>query len=274
MDLHPIEIDVLLQRPIPVHIRHPESDVIGIAAGGSANTVILDRDPAESPVGRKIDIWFKGYEFTQTCTAYDASMLMATVDPPWSPVLDDGSFVAPVAGNTYVIEVVEIINLPRLGLDGLLPWLDEITAERQKNLRDSAKQVGIDKKDQLDVEFSIRNNAKAVVSDLNVPVQTPAGVRRILSLSLAKTGLPAAKQSEVLEYLMAAGYVAHNLARNLSTLYSTGERRPEPKAAQLEQAKKTFPGLKLGDAPNPTPGPEASQNLPGQDTNTTGSLSL
>lgn len=241
--MDPIEFDVVLQLPIPVAVRWADQDEDGLAAGGGADTIILDTDPALSPIGKKIDVWVKGVEFTRKVVAYEPATRTVRVDAPWSAVFADGSFVRPELGSPYAIEVVEIIHLPRLGADGLIPWLDEITEQRREGLRKGIKRAGISGRELAAAEASVELNARAVMTDLNVPVQTPAGIRRVLQLSLARTALPPERQALVLEKLLASGFVAHNLASRLSTLFSTRERRPAPRADLMAEAAAAFPGI-------------------------------
>lgn len=284
MTLPPVDIDVILQLPIPIYIRWPDSDIVGIAAGGDKDKIVLDRAPDINPIGSLISIWPDGVEHERKISDWNADTLTVTVSHPWAMIAEatpatihnpgtPAEFLIPKEGTTYAIQVKEKIDLPRLGVEGLLPWIDEITIQRQNEFRDAAKVVGIDKKEQLDIEFAARMNLKAVPADLDLPLRRPEGIRRVLTMSLAKTSLPTEKQSRVLEHLMlspAAGLIV--LA--LSSLYFNSERRAEPKeaakAAALAAARKIFRGLK-DDTTNPTPGPaEISQPASGQDTTTTG----
>lgn len=167
---------------------------------------------------------------------------------------------------------IETINLPRLGVDGLLPWLAEISAERKAQFRASYKDLKLDKRQLADAEFSAEVNTKAVISDLNVPAQTPEGVRRILSLSLAKTLLMPERQSAALEQILASGYVAYGLATRLSSLFATGERRP-PKPDPAQAAAKMFPGINPSGDAGPLADGESGQNSTDPASLTTGSAS-
>ena len=178
---------IFCNAPSPSPCGWPDEDVVGVAQGGGINSIVLHGDPGIPIVGKTIDVWIAGpngftAELSRQIIAYDPENFTATVSPPWSDTFADGTFIAPAKGITYAIEVTELVELPRLGADGLLPWLDEMTAERQASLRESLKAAGMDKREQVDTEFSIRQNAKAVISDLNVPSQRPEGVRRILKI--------------------------------------------------------------------------------------------
>lgn len=144
----------------------------------------------------------------------------------------------------------ELIDLPRLGTDDLIPWLDEITAERRDSFRKAIKTAGVMKQDLVQAEFAAEQNAKAVMTDLNAPSQRPAGIRRLLAMSLAMTTLPADKQASILGYLMRSSYTSLNLATRLSGLFWTGETRPTP-PDPAEEAKKVFPGINQGGPANP-----------------------
>lgn len=241
--MEPIEIDVVLQLPIPIAMRWPDQDIVGAAIGGGAETIILPQvDPMW--VGMKIDVWVGGVEFRRKVTAVDPVNRVVTVNEPWSPVLKDGSRVMPTAGCPFRVEMAEIINLPRLGIDGLLPWLSEVTEERREAVRKGIKLAGITGRELAAAQASVEMNAPAVVTDLNIPVQTPAGIRRVLQLSLAKTTLAPERQAIVLEKIMAWGFDAANLAYRLSTLFYNYERRPAPEVDKLAEAAAAFPGIR------------------------------
>lgn len=244
--MDPIEIDVVLQLPIPVAIRWPDQDITGRVTGGGDDTVILPDDPPFPLAGREITVWFQETaDFTKKVTAYDPATKTATVNAPWSDEYATGKRIQPTAGMPYAIKVVEVIELPRLGVEGLIPWLDDITRERRAALREGIKKAGVTGRELAAAEASAEMNTPAVVTDLNVPVQTPAGIRRILQLSLAKTNLPPDRQAVVLERLLATGATSVYLANRLSGLFVTNERRPAPKLDVLAEAKAAFPGLNL-----------------------------
>lgn len=245
--MEPIEIDVVLQLPIPVAIRWPDQDATGRIVAGGTDTVVLPSDVSTSLAGRSISVWMRDVEFIRKIVGYDTETRTVRVDNPWSPTLPDGTSLIPSVGSIFAIEISEVIELPRLGVDGLIPWLDDITRERREALRAGIKQAGITGRELAASFASVEMNAPAVITDLNVPIRTPAGVRRVLALSLAKTNLPQDKQSRVLEALIGSGHEAVNLASRISTLFYTGERREAPKVDALAEAKAAFPGIKIAD---------------------------
>lgn len=181
----------------------------------------------------------------------------------------------PITVNITVEDgTVEKYQLPRLGVDGLIPWLDEITAQRRDSLRKAIESMKLDPRQKLDAEFTIEQNTRAVISDLNIPALTPQGTRRILAMSLSMTGLPADKQQSILAALMGNAGTANNLAGRLSTLFATTEQRPPAPTDQEKAAaaaKEAFPGIKpinVG-AENPT-GAGAGPNTPDPVSTTTG----
>jgi hypothetical protein len=79
----------------------------------------------------------------------------------------------------------ETFLLPRLGVDGLIPWLDEMTEERRAVSRAIVSKMKLNAMDAQRAEKSIQLNDVAVIGDLTGPVQRPAGMRRVIALSLA-----------------------------------------------------------------------------------------
>lgn len=141
----------------------------------------------------------------------------------------------------------EIINLPRLGVDGLLPWLVEETDRRRAAGRIAIKRAGVSSADMWRVEKAVELD-EAIVSDLTVPIQTPPGIERVLKLSLAMTDLSDERKAQVLKVLKGTAFIAHNLAKELSTLFVA---QPEFVAQRPAPPKK--PHNPLADRGSETP---------------------
>lgn len=175
---------------------------------------------------------------------------------------------------------IETIEFPRLGVDGLLPWLDELTAERYKAYMAEIEAANIkDPRTIIEAKYAARVNTKAVVVDLNGPVQTADGSRRVLKMSLAMTDLPKDKQATIISQVTKSADVAYTLACRLSTLFSMNEQRPErtnPTASVMQVAKAAFPGMNPmpgqtgGDAAGPLDVAESGPNTPDPATISTG----
>lgn len=178
-------------------------------------------------------------------------------------------------------DTLETVSLPRLGTDGLLPWLNEITAERRENFRKSYANLKLDPRQMTDAEFTA-NNLQGVIRDLAVPIQTPKGIRRVISMSLAmstaytqkadESGVPSgpkspiepSRQKEIEDALVFNNAFASILAEKLSTLFNTDETRVRPAQDQkdkaIEEAAKNFPGATVA-GPLPAGG-ESGPNTP------------
>lgn len=122
----------------------------------------------------------------------------------------------------------EVIPLPRLGVDGLAPWIDELTLQRRTD--DTAALDKIRKKfnkmEELMAEKAIQAD-RAVMSDLAIPVQTAPGIHRVIELSLSMTDLPPDKQKIVANHICSVAHIANSLSQRLSTLFVTGEKRED-----------------------------------------------
>lgn len=186
-------------------------------------------------------------------------------------------------------DTLETVSLPRLGTDGLLPWLDEITAERRANYRKSYANMKLDPRQMTDAEFTA-NNLQGVIRDLAVPIQTPKGIRRVIKMSIAmpaaytqkadesgapfgpKSPIDPARQQEIEDALVFNNAFASSLAEKLSTLFNTDETRVRPpqdqKEKALEEAAKNFPGATVA-GPLPAGG-ESGPSTPAPDPVTTG----
>lgn len=117
-------------------------------------------------------------------------------------------------------------HLPLLGVRGLLPWLAELTDQYQKTdsqILSSAKYLA--GRDRFDAERMIARN-EAVIDDLPPHVMRPAGIERVLRLSIDKSDVPPDQREAVLDAILNMGYIAQNLAVKLSTLFKTAEPAP------------------------------------------------
>lgn len=169
----------------------------------------------------------------------------------------------------------EIFNLPRLGVDGLLPWLEELTAERYAFYAAEIERAAIkDVRTLIAARYAARTNTRAVLTDLNMPVQTPAGMRRVLSASIVMADVPFTRRTEVLDKIMMSADVAYTLATRLSTLFSASEERPErpdPKQEIADRGREAFPGAKVKDSDaGPLDGSQSGQPSDAPASTTTG----
>lgn len=178
-------------------------------------------------------------------------------------------------------DTLETVSLPRLGTDGLLPWLDEITLERRAAYRLSYANLKLDARQMTDAEF-VANNLRGVMRDIAVPAQTPKGIRRVINMSLAmptaytqkadELGVPSgpkspiepSRQKEIEDALVFNNAFASTLAEKLSTLFNTDETRvrpaQDPKDKALDEAARNFPGATVA-VPLPAGG-ESGPNTP------------
>lgn len=125
----------------------------------------------------------------------------------------------------------ETIVLPKLGVRGLLPWLNEQTEIRRKIGRDVIARAKLVPIDHTRAEVANARD-EAVISDLMMPIQTPAGIERVLNLSMEQAKIPKDKQAKILPVLLGSGYIAVNLAQELSTLFRSMQQGPMPDTTQ------------------------------------------
>lgn len=273
----PIEIDVVLQLPVPVSIRWPDRDIEGTVAGAGIDTlVVASMKKTDSFIGLPIAFWFgRGNARRELppriIRAYDPETSIITVDEPWSPEIEESAAeniraavpgvgmvqsgekwrIVPSAGDVYRIEVSERVELPRLGCDGLIPWLAEMTEERVAARVKAMEKMST--KDLANAKADAYLNCRAIVEDLTTPAQTPEGMRRILKASLDKSAVEPARRPVILEHLLGNPSVAYHLSRKICGLFGDYERRPAPKADPMAEAKAAFPGANLmaKEAPDP-----------------------
>lgn len=144
----------------------------------------------------------------------------------------------------------ETFLLPRLGVDGLIPWLDELTKERQAVSRAIVSKMKLSAIDAHRAEKAVMLNDEAVIGDLHGPVQRPAGIRRVISASLAKTELTPERQSQVLESIMGVAHMAALLAQRLSTLFYFDNEADNLRNAEPKGGTAQSPLAQTGQSPS------------------------
>lgn len=164
------------------------------------------------------------------------------------PIEIDILLQRPIAVNIIAEDgTTETVMIPRLGIEGMLPWLDELTAKRQAAYRLAASKQKLDARTAIDAEFSA-SQIEGVVSDLSTPVQTPKGIRRVITMAVESPAaqiskpwtkvastemmpIPPERIPEIVNHLMLSPSTAW-LSRCIHCLFVTGEARPEPETSQ------------------------------------------
>lgn len=146
----------------------------------------------------------------------------------------------------------ETFLLPKLGADGLIPWLDEMTEERRAVSREVFKKMKLPAIDAMRAEKAIMLNDVAIIPDLIGPVQRPAGMRRVIALSLANPDaklysrlakdatnavivnepITPERQAQLLQSIMSDANMATYVSQSVSTLFY---RQGEAEAARQSQ---------------------------------------
>ncbi len=156
----------------------------------------------------------------------------------------------------------ETFLLPRLGVDGLIPWLAELTEERRAVSRAVVSKMKLGAMDAMRAEKSIILNDVAVINDLVGPIQQGPGIPRVIRLSLAHANarlysrtaadgttaivdepITPQRQAQILASIMATAYVANSIAQRVSTLfYLDGEAELAREAQPAPPANGGFAG--------------------------------
>ncbi len=161
----------------------------------------------------------------------------------------------------------ETFLLPRLGVDGLIPWLDEITEERRAVSRIVVSKMKLGATDAQRAEKSIMLNDVATIGDLIGPIQRPAGIRRVITLSVEKSEIPKDKQASVIASIMGSAMVANAIAQRVSTLFYL-EGEAEIARQSVEPPKPT------GGLAGPLAEPVSTPAAPASESPTTGLASV
>lgn len=97
----------------------------------------------------------------------------------------------------------EKIEFARLDLSDLFSLADEVQAEREAAARDLCRTDGLDKYETLNVLMELRTR-KPTVQEILMTASSPQGSHRILTKSLTKQKVDAAKQKDIVSKLNVA----------------------------------------------------------------------
>ena len=153
----------------------------------------------------------------------------------------------------------EIFNLPRLGTEDFIPWLNEETKRRRQADQAALAKVTLNPRERMAAEKAAMLD-EAIIADLAPRVRQPDGVKKVIFASMAKGGIPPEKQEKLWSVLPV--YVRVNLAALLSTFFAVVEAEAAPASNAPNQG-----GLNKGD-PFAAAGEPAT---PASDSATTGS---
>lgn len=154
-----------------------------------------------------------------------------------------------------VVEAIggEDVTFPPLLIDDYLPWIGELTA-RQRQRAEKMIPARATVREEQEMRLAAQS-IEVGLETISALIWTVPGSRKVLGLSLAKSGIPADRQAEIQKNVPPRRL--HTLAADVSNLF---ERR---KPAAAVAAPKAQPE---GDPDPNSSSPEGSPSLPAGDS--------